>query len=73
MNENNITIPITDDSQYQKLLSDISQLWAQAKERAASAINTELLETNWQTRKYIVEYEQGGKARAEYGKQLLVN
>ena len=45
MNENNITIPITDDSQYQKLLSDISQLWAQAKERAASAVNTELLET----------------------------
>lgn len=28
---------------------------------------------NWQTGKYIVEFEQGGKVRAEYGKQLLVN
>lgn len=28
---------------------------------------------NWHTGQYIVEYEQGGKAKAEYGKQLLVN
>lgn len=34
---------------------------------------TELLEANWRTGKYIVEYEQGGKTRAEYGKQLLIN
>ena len=73
MNENNITIPITDDSQYQKLVSDISQLWDQAKERAINAVNTEQLDANWQTGKYIVEYEQGGKVRAEYGKQLLIN
>lgn len=32
-----------------------------------------MLDANWQTGKYIVEFEQGGKARAEYGKQLLVN
>ena len=73
MNENNITIPITDDSRYQKLVSDISQLWDQAKERAINAVNTEQLDANWQTGKYIVEYEQGGKVRAEYGKQLLIN
>jgi predicted nuclease of restriction endonuclease-like (RecB) superfamily len=73
MNENNITIPITDDSRYQKLVSDISQLWDQAKERAINAVNSEQLDANWQTGKYIVEYEQGGKVRAEYGKQLLIN
>ena len=32
-----------------------------------------MLEANWQTGKYIVEYELKGKDRAEYGKQLLVN
>ena len=48
-------------------------LWHQAKENAISAVNTELLDANWQTGKYIVEFEQGGKVRAEYGKQLLVN
>ena len=73
MNENNITIPITDDSRYQKLVSDISQFWDQAKERAINAVNSEQLDANWQTGKYIVEYEQGGKVRAEYGKQLLIN
>ena len=58
-------------SDYAQLIDDISNLWTTAKERAITAVNTELLEANWQTGKYIVEYEQGGKARAEYGKQLL--
>lgn len=62
-----------DSVQYQQLLTDISDLWNQAKEKAVCAVNTELLDANWQTGKYIVEYEQGGNARAEYGKQLLIN
>ena len=32
-----------------------------------------MLDANWQTGKYIVEYELKGKDRAEYGRQLLVN
>ena len=51
----------------------ISTFWIKAKEKAVVSVNTELLEANWQTGKYIVEFEQGGKARAEYGKQLIVN
>ena len=61
------------DSDYQQLVSNITSLWHQAKENAINAVNTELLDANWQTGKYIVEFEQGGKVRAEYGKQLLVN
>ena len=61
------------DSDYQQLVSNITSLWHQAKENAICAVNTELLEANWQTGKYIVEFEQGGKVRAEYGKQLLVH
>ena len=61
----------TDD--YNQLIDNISSLWVTAKEKAINAVNTELLEANWQTGKYIVEFEQGGKAKAEYGKQLLVN
>ena len=61
------------DSDYQQLVSNITSLWHQAKENAISAVNTELLDANWQTGKYIVEFEQGGKVRAEYVKQLLVN
>ena len=59
--------------EYQQLLCEISSLWEGAKEKAISSVNKELLETNWQTGKFIVEYELKGKDRAEYGKQLLVN
>ena len=61
------------DSDYQQLVSNITSLQHKAKENAINAVNTELLDANWQTGKYIVEFEQGGKVRAEYGKQLLVN
>lgn len=59
------------NSDYQQLVDNISALWKQAKENAVAAVNTELLESNWQTGRYIVEFEQGGKERAEYGKMLL--
>ena len=58
---------------YQKLIDNITTLWGEAKSKAITAVNTELLDANWQTGKYIVEYELKGKDRAEYGKQLLVN
>ena len=58
-------------TEYEQLVVNISSLWAQAKENAYTAVNKELLASNWQTGRYIVEFEQGGKERAEYGKQLL--
>lgn len=61
------------DSDYERLVSNISSHWDHAKSKAISAINTELLEANWQIGKHIVEFEQEGKERAQYGKQLLVN
>lgn len=60
------------DTAYLQLIDSITVLWDSARTKAISAVNTELLEANWQTGKYIVEYEQQGKERAEYGKQLLV-
>jgi len=68
--ENNITR--IDEPDYRQLVENISQVWDNAKTNAVLAVNTELLNANWHTGRYIVEYEQGGKARAEYGKQLLV-
>ena len=61
------------DSEYVRLVSHISGLWEKAKEKAAFAVNTELLEANWQTGRYIVEFEQGGKTKARYGEQLITN
>ena len=67
---NNISVA-TDD--YNLLIDSISTLWSNAKEKAVTAVNSELLEANWQTGRYIVEFEQKGNVRAEYGKQLIVN
>lgn len=51
----------------------IIDVWDEAKAKAITSVNANLLNANWQTGRHIVEFEQKGKARAEYGKQLLVN
>lgn len=61
------------DPEYVRLVTQISYLWENAKNKAALAVNTELLDANWQTGQYIVEFEQGGNAKARYGDRLLVN
>lgn len=58
-------------SDYDDLVCRIDDLWITAKDRAAEAVNTELLDANWHTGQYIVEFEQKGKLRAEYGKFLI--
>ena len=60
-------------SEYTELVDNISALWERSKSNAAIAVNKELLLANWQTGQYIVEFEQSGKQRAEYGSYLLVN
>ena len=60
-------------SDYNHLLNTIDSLWSNAREQAAQAVNTELLIANWETGKYIVEFEQKGHVRAEYGANLLSN
>lgn len=73
MTDRNIDImAIVNNSEYESLVGRIDNLWTAAKTRAVTAVNTELLEANWQTGQYIVEFEQKGKIRAEYGKQLLL-
>lgn len=49
----------------------VTDTYAQGRGRAAQAVNIELLETYWQVGRHIVEFEQAGKVRAEYGSALL--
>ena len=63
----------TNDPEYARLVSHISDTWNEAKSKAAIAVNTELLDANWLTGKYIVEFEQGGNAKAKYGELLITN
>lgn len=64
---------ISEDKQYKELLNKISRNFQKSKLRAYKAINNELTISNWETGKYIVEFEQEGKVKAEYGKKLLDN
>ncbi len=56
---------------YEKLLADIGSTIERARENAIRAINTELVKANWEIGRHIVEYEQRGEERAEYGSALL--
>ena len=58
---------------YRELLDRISQRYVEGQAQAVRAVNEIIVETHWQIGKYIVEYEQEGKAKAKYGSQLLVN
>lgn len=71
MMENEINKSQKHDQQYQELISDIGGLLANARQHIASSVNTILVETYWQIGRYIVEYEQKGAERAEYGSNLL--
>lgn len=64
---------ITHDPGYHGLLETISQSYTTGQSRAIRAVHAQLIETYWQIGQDIVEFEQGGKAKAEYGKSLLVN
>jgi predicted nuclease of restriction endonuclease-like (RecB) superfamily len=58
---------------YQTLLGKISETYTFGQAKAIHAVNVVLLETYWQIGQHIVEFEQGGKLRAEYGKALISN
>jgi len=58
---------------YQKLVDTIGTTIESARLRAIQAVNNELLKANWEIGKYIVEFEQHGNEKAEYGSALLTN
>jgi hypothetical protein len=58
---------------YRELLERISQRYVEGQAQAVRSVNEAMVETNWHIGQYIVEYEQGGKKKAEYGSKLLVN
>lgn len=58
---------------YIDLIDRIGFTILRARENAIRAINLELVIANWEIGKNIVEFEQGGKEKAEYGSALLTN
>lgn len=57
---------------YSSFLTELVSIIDQGRTMAARYVNTALVATYWLMGRRIVEYEQKGKERAEYGEELLV-
>lgn len=55
------------------LFSEIKEIILQSRQHVFRMANSALLETYWEIGKIIVEDEQCGKERADYGKSVLKN
>ena len=53
------------------LVNDVKQIIEQGRQKSAEFLNSIICMTNWSIGQRIVEEEQHGEKRAEYGKQLL--
>lgn len=58
-------------AKYNELIDNIGLTIERARKNAFKAVNTELVKANWEIGRHIVEYEQHGQERAEYGSELL--
>ncbi|MBQ0161794.1 MAG: DUF1016 family protein [Treponema sp.] len=67
--ENGIVKPT--DENFVNLYNDISSILKNARENAYKAVNFAMVTSYWSIGKLIVEDEQNGNARAEYGKAVL--
>lgn len=61
----------TNDKDINDLFLKVVDLVTQARERVATAVNIAEVYTKFHIGQYIVEYEQKGETRAEYGKAVL--
>lgn len=61
----------TTASDYPVLLGGVSELLESARRASARAVNAVMTATYWEIGRRIVEFEQAGKPRAEYGEEVL--
>lgn len=59
------------DPQLNTLVSQLRDLIRDARSRALRSVDEIQVRTCWEIGRHVVEFEQGGAARAEYGKRLL--
>lgn len=60
-----------EEQSYKKLISHIGDLLQKGRQQAVQSVNTILVQTYWLIGQHIVEFEQKGNERAEYGSQLF--
>ena len=59
------------EARYQSVFGDASRIVDAAKRSAARSVNAVMTAAYWLIGRYIVEFEQSGEERAEYGVALI--
>ena len=57
----------------QQLVQDVRAIIEEARRTVCTGINTVMIDHNWRIGRRIVEEEQKGEMRAEYGKRIVAN
>ena len=60
-----------DGATYNAMLAGITSLLEKARRHAARSVNSVMTMTYWEIGRRIVEYEQAGRSRADYGRELV--
>jgi predicted nuclease of restriction endonuclease-like (RecB) superfamily len=61
------------NKQDKQFFAEIAAIIIEARKTAYKAVNTTMIQTNWFIGKRIIENEQKGKIRADYGEFIIVN
>jgi hypothetical protein len=64
-------VPAPFPDAYTDFAGDIAALLDEARRQAARSINAILTATYWEIGRRIVEFEQGGESKANYGKEII--
>ncbi len=62
---------LSQDAPYQAIFGDVSRIIDAARESAARSVNAAMTAAYWLIGRRIVEFEQSGEERAEYGAALI--
>ena len=54
-------------------INEIKKILKNARQKAYTAVNSAMVEAYWEIGRRIVEEEQSGRERAEYGKEIIKN
>ncbi len=70
MSKNDIQM-VVGDSDYDELLRRVGDVIQKGRNSIAAAVNNAIVQSYWEIGQYIVEYEQKGHVKAEYGSDIL--
>ncbi len=61
----------SDNTEYKRLIENVGVALQNGRNNMAVAVNSTIVQAYWEIGKYIIDFEQKGKERAEYGSNLL--